>query len=72
MHPEKLREYAEKLREYAEKLREKIARKGGEIAGIHTCNNVPTMQERSGDVSKIHQICGLHAPHVKKCFKVTE
>ena len=65
MHPEK-------LREYAEKLREKIATKGGEIAGIHTCNNVPTMQERSGDVSKIHQICGLHAPHVKKCFKATE
>ena len=44
IHPEaeKLREYAEKLREYAEKLREKIARKGGEIAGIHTCNSVPT------------------------------
>ena len=54
MHPEKLREYAEKLREYAEKLREKIARKGGEIAGIHTRNNVPTMQEKSGNVSKIH------------------
>jgi hypothetical protein len=42
MHPEKLREYAEKLREYAEELREKVARKGGEIAGIqflHMCTN---------------------------------
>ena len=67
-----MREYAEKLREYAEKLREKIARKGGEIAGIHTCNSVPTLHERSRNLAKFSKFVGWMRHNVNKCDEVSE